>query len=226
MGENKYKILVVDDDEDIVELIKSTFDRENSFSVITACTGIKTLDIVAKKKPDLVLLDIMLPDMSGYEICKKLRDMGNHTPVIFLSGKKVRPEDKVAGFHEGCDDFILKPFNPSELLCRVKAVLHRTKNNSKQNQDILIDYNDYTLRSNHKVIARLTPKEFRIFALIYEDKPRVVERDRIIIKVWDTPSETTGKTLEVFIANLRRKLPDTIGERIETIPVCLQTFLE
>ncbi|MFH1369210.1 MAG: response regulator transcription factor [Elusimicrobiota bacterium] len=214
----KYKVLVVDDDEGIIELIKTAFSEEKDFQISIAETGKKALQIINSFKPHIILLDVMLPDMAGYEISGKLRAEDNFTPVIFMSGKKIDQEDKAAGFLSGADDYVIKPFAPRELLFRVKAVLNRTNREAQMHKDYKIDPDNFLIYIGPQKIEGLTPTEFKILSLLLSKSPNIVNKDEIVKTIWAIVNPSTYRSLEVYIQRLRKKLGPEIGNKIETVP--------
>lgn len=214
----KYKIMVVDDDEGIVELIKMSFAQEKDYQLFVAETGAKALQTINSVKPHLLLLDVMLPDMAGYEICSKVRADNNFVPVIFMSGKKIEQEDKAAGFLSGCDDYVVKPFAPRELVFRAKAVLARTYPQGRPSAGFKIDADNLSIQIDGRKIEGLTPTEFKILGLLLSKSPNIVTKDDIVSTVWSNVNASTYRSLEVYIQRLRKKLGEEIANKIETVP--------
>lgn len=214
----KYKILVVDDDEGIVELIKTSFDQEKDFQLTIAETGAKALQIIDTVKPHLLVLDVMLPDMAGYEVCGALRANSNFVPVIFMSGKKIDQEDKAAGFLSGGDDYVIKPFAPRELVFRAKAILNRAYKLPEKPRGFNIDSDSLTITINGNKIDHLTSTEFKILSILLNKSPNIVSKDELVLSVWTFVNESTHRSLEVYIQRLRKKLGLDIGNKIETVP--------
>ncbi len=158
------KIFVVDDEIKILEVVKSYLEREG-FSVITETNGNNVLDTFKKEKPDLVILDLMLPGISGEELCKRIRQFSN-VPILMLTAK-VQESDKINGFSIGADDYLTKPFSPRELVMRVKAILRRTTDDvplaeviSFNNDDLVVDFKAHTVKKKG-VVVNLTPNELK-----------------------------------------------------------------
>lgn len=215
----KYKIMVVDDDEGIIELIKTSFAEEKDYQLFTAETGKKALQTINSVKPHVLLLDVMLPDMAGYEICSRLRQENNNVPIIVMSGKKIEQEDKVAGFLSGADDYVIKPFAPRELILRVKALInraYRTERSAKKNFEI--DADNLAIQIEGAKIEGLTPTEFKILSILLNKSPNIVTKDDLVKAVWSIINPSTYRSLEVYIQRLRKKLGAAIGNRIETVP--------
>ena len=214
----KYKILIVDDDEGVRELIKTSFAGEKDFQLAEADNGKKALVLANSFKPDLLLLDVMLPDMAGYEIASRLRNENNLVPVIFMSGTKIGPEDKAAGFLSGADDYVSKPFAPRELIFRVKAILNRTMPGNQPPKGVKIDAENQLIHIDGNKIEGLTPTEFRILSLLLSKSPNIVPKEEMVESVWKNITPSNFRSLEVYIQRLRKKLGDDIGRRIETVP--------
>ncbi|MBT1280369.1 response regulator transcription factor [Thermoanaerobacter sp. CM-CNRG TB177] len=205
------KILVVDDEIKILEVVKSYLEREG-FSVITETNGNNVLDTFKKEKPDLVILDLMLPGISGEELCKRLRQFSN-VPILMLTAK-VQESDKINGFSIGADDYITKPFSPRELVMRVKAILRRTTDDvplaevmSFNNDDLVVDLRAHTVRKKG-VVVNLTPNEFKILKFLIRNPNRVFTREELIEKVMGFDYEGYDRTIDAHIKNLRQKIED------------------
>lgn len=205
------KIFVVDDEIKILEVVKSYLEREG-FSVITETNGNNVLDTFKKEKPDLVILDLMLPGISGEELCKRLRQFSD-VPILMLTAK-VQESDKINGFSIGADDYITKPFSPRELVMRVKAILRRTTDDvplaevmSFNNDDLVVDLRAHTVRKKG-VVVNLTPNEFKILKILIRNPNRVFTREELIEKVMGFDYEGYDRTIDAHIKNLRQKIED------------------
>jgi len=205
------KIFVVDDEIKILEVVKSYLEREG-FSVITETNGNNVLDTFKKEKPDLVILDLMLPGISGEELCKRIRQFSN-VPILMLTAK-VQESDKINGFSIGADDYITKPFSPRELVMRVKAILRRTTDDvplaevmSFNNDDLVVDLRAHTVRKKG-VVVNLTPNEFKILKILIRNPNRVFTREELIEKVMGFDYEGYDRTIDAHIKNLRQKIED------------------
>lgn len=216
------KILVVDDEPHIVQLI--TFNLEkNGYKVISADNGIDGLKMAKNEMPQLVLLDLMLPELDGYDVCREIRRDNNISsmPVIMTTAKS-EELDKVLGLELGADDYITKPFSVRELVARVKAVLRRTKieYNDKMYKfsDILIDFQKHEVIKDNKKIE-LTLKEFELLEVLIKNKGRVMTRDFLLDKIWGYEYIGETRTVDVHIRHLRQKIEedDKNPKYIETI---------
>ncbi|MCQ1530267.1 response regulator transcription factor [Lutispora saccharofermentans] len=216
----KYRVLVVDDDQNIAELIRLYLEKE-MYEVRIAYDGKKAMSIFYEWTPDLVILDIMIPQMDGYEVCKHIRKAGN-IPIIMLTARG-EVIDKVLGLELGADDYIVKPFEPKELLARVKAVLRRTQNSDMIKEEklvfpgISIDKNDYTVTFKGKRIE-MPPKELELLYFLASRPNQVFTREQLLEKVWDYDYIGDSRTVDVHIKRLREKLHDEMGRwEIKTV---------
>ncbi len=213
-------VLVVDDDENLVELITLYLQREG-YGVLQAHDGTEAVRLHSEHRPDLVILDIMLPEMDGWDVCKALRQEGE-TPVIMLTARRA-DYDKVLGLELGADDYVTKPFNPRELMARVRAVLRRSEGKVPDEGDALrfpgleVDRTTRTCRVQGQEIP-LTAKEFDLLWLLASNPRRVFTREHILQQVWDYDYVGDTRTVDTHIKKLRRKLDsDSPGWRISTV---------
>ncbi len=216
------KILVVDDEEHIIELLK--FNLENSgYKVLTANNGIDALKLTKAEIPKLILLDLMLPGMDGYDICKEIRKDSSmaHIPIIMITAKG-EELDKILGLELGADDYITKPFSIRELLARVKAVLRRTGTQYVDKiykfGDITIDFQRHEITKNNNKVD-LTLKEFELLEMLIKNKGKVMTRDFLLDKIWGYEYIGETRTVDVHIRHLRQKIEqdDKNPKYIETI---------
>jgi len=203
------KILIVDDEKNIVELIKFHLKKEN-YRVIEAYKGKDALDLYRKEKPDLIILDVMLPDMGGFEVCKNIRKE-SRIPIIMLTAKG-EEIDKILGFELGADDYITKPFSPRELLARIKAVLKRTRTSNIDTNQIQvgpfkINVNKREIYKNDKLLE-LKPKEFDLLKLFITNPGRVFTRQYLLEQIWGYDYLGDTRTVDVHIRRLRQKIED------------------
>lgn len=205
------KILVVDDEEHILELIKFNLEN-NGYKVILASNGIDAVKQAKAEAPQLILLDLMLPGMDGYDVCKEIRRDNNisNIPIIMITAKG-EELDKILGLELGADDYITKPFSIRELLARVKAVLRRT---TTQYTDKSYSFGNLTIDfSKHEVIKNdvridLTLKEFELLEILIKNKGRVMTRDFLLDKIWGYDYIGETRTVDVHIRHLRQKVED------------------
>ncbi len=217
------KILIIEDEPNIRELVLYNL-QANGYEGIEAEDGIMGITMVHTEKPDLILLDIMLPGKNGYDICRELRSEGNNTPIIMLTAK-TEEIDKVLGLEFGADDYISKPFGIRELMARIKAVLRRYENvvheSASANEHILkigdleINIERHQVTVNGQNIE-LTLKEFELLSYLAENRGHVITRDQLLDKVWGIEYAGETRTVDVHIRYLRKKLGDE-DKYIETI---------
>ena len=216
------KILVVEDEKEIRDLL-AHYLRKEGFSAVLASDGETAILKARKEKPDLVLLDILLPKADGLEVLRTIRsdDTIGRTPVVMLTAKGDET-DRVVGLELGADDYILKPFSPREVVARIKAILRRTRPaTGEPGQDPLtcgelrMDVDRHEVRCQGKPVA-LTSREFRILQALLSSSGRVLSREAILSKVWGDDTHVIDRTVDVHIAKLRQKIPFLV-EAIETV---------
>lgn len=221
MKNNDVKILLVDDDIDILEIVGFNLQNEN-YQVYTAKNGREAIAVAKKELPNLVILDVMMPEMDGIETCENLRKLPelNNTIITFLTA---RGEDysQVAGFDVGADDYITKPIKPKLLISKVKALLRRVKNVEIANDilkigDIEINREEYKIvKENSEII--LPRKEFELFYLLATKPGKVFTREEILDKVWGNEVIVGGRTIDVHIRKLREKIGDDFFKTIKGV---------
>jgi two-component system alkaline phosphatase synthesis response regulator PhoP len=205
------KVLVVDDDAKTVELVKLYLSRDG-YKVVTAFDGTSALRLAQECRPDLVVLDLMLPGMNGLDVCKAIR-VDSDVPIIMLTAKTTEG-DKLTGLELGADDYLTKPFSPRELAARIKAVLRRTPSESLQLGPAQVTYGDFQMDFRHYTVTvagqpvDLTPTELRLLAALVRAAGQVLSRDQLIEKVLGPDFDGLDRTIDVHILNLRRKLGD------------------
>ena len=198
------KILIADDEESIIEVVKIYLEKEG-YSVLTALDGDTALELEIAEKPDLLILDIMLPKMSGLELCRAIE---REVPVIFLTAK-TSEEDKIAGFALGADDYITKPFSPRELIARVKAVMRRS---NLAGTDGIISVDGMSIDLNNKnvkiadALVTLTPKEFELLYFLLKHPKQTFSREKLLTNIWGYDFEGDERTVDATIKRLRQKL--------------------
>ncbi len=211
---SKENILVVDDEKDIVELLQYNLEKEG-YKISAALSGEQCLENVKNELPDLILLDLMLPEIDGLDVCKFLKNnpQTSHIPIVMLTAKG-EETDIVLGLELGADDYITKPFKLRELLARVKAVLRRTKNNiplSFKEKEI-IKFNDLVINSiKHQVTIKdqpinLTSTEFKLLKFLASHPGKVFTRGQLLNQVWAEDSFIVDRAVDVHIRRLRQKL--------------------
>ena len=210
MFPKKALVLVVDDDIRMLRMMKRILELEN-FQVLIANNGDSALKSFDKEPPDLVLLDIMMPDMDGYTVCQRLREF-SQVPIIMVTAKG-DDKEKVEGLDTGADDYITKPFSASELAARVRAVLRRIGNNEKPHEaifhyrDLEIDFASRRVTVSNKEL-KLTSTEYKLLSYICLNAGRVVTPDQLLNKVWGEEYIGAPHLLQVNVARLRKKLGD------------------
>lgn len=202
------RILVAEDETSLNDLLQDVL-RMNGYETISAKHGLEALRLIREEKPDLVILDINMPQLDGFGVIEKLRNENNNVPVIVLTARDQK-DDKSIGFGLGADDFVTKPFGLEELLMRVTAVLRRSKNTSTSgnilvNGDISLDILNYRVSVEDKVIET-SPTEFKLLLYLMENMGRVLTREQILSAVWGLDFATDGAVLDTYISYLRKKL--------------------
>ncbi len=208
------KILVVDDEPKIVRLVQAYLEKAG-FQVIPAYRGQEALDLFKREEPALIVLDLMLPDIDGMDVARKIRKESD-VPIIMLTAR-TEEADRVAGLELGADDYVVKPFNPRELVARVRAVLRRSEGLTKprviEAGDLVIDLDSHEVRVRGERIS-LTPTEFQLLATMAEQPGRVFTRLQLIDALYGTTYATSDRTVDTHIKNLRRKIePDPKNPR-------------
>lgn len=202
-------VLVVDDDAPSVKMIAFLL-REEGYTVSTADNGIRALELVEHESPDLVILDVMMPHMDGHEVCRRIRSK-RKVPIIFLSARG-ETADRVQGLELGADDYLAKPFEPAELLARVKAVLRRTEAYAMSEPQGRLAVGDFVLNPlENKATVRgktveLTPIEFRLLYCLARNAGRVLSQDFLLSAVWGYEYEGYSNQVAVYIRRLRNKI--------------------
>ncbi len=207
------KILVIEDDRDIREYLKE-FLTENNFSVHAEEKGIPGLEYLKKKEPDLVLLDLGLPDIDGESVCIEIRKNYPEIPVIILTAKN-SVDDKVKALNVGADDYVTKPFVADELLARVHARLrNKLPNNSKVTiGDLELDSKKIQVKRGEKQIT-LTPQEFKLLEYLMRNKGMVLTREMILNRIWQYSDDVESRVVDVYIGYLRRKIDTGFDKKV------------
>lgn len=226
------KILIIEDEPNIRELVLYNLNQ-NGYEGLAAEDGLQGLEMAREEKPDLILLDIMLPGKNGYDICRELRTEGSNTPIIMLTAKNDEI-DKVLGLEFGADDYISKPFGIRELMARIKAVLRRYENGREAEApenareagggtglaigDLVINVERHEVKLAGKPLV-LTLKEFDLLRVLAENRGRVMTRDQLLDKVWGFEYIGETRTVDVHVRYLRKKLgdEDNEGKYIQTV---------
>ncbi len=209
------RLLVVDDEPNIRDLLATSL-RFAGFEVFTASTGNEAIREATEHQPDLVVLDVMLPDMDGFTVTRRLRDRGEQYPILFLTAKD-ETQDKVAGLTVGGDDYVTKPFSLEEVVARIRAVLRRTHGGSETAVDSALVVGDLRLDEDSHEVHRgdvnieLSPTEFKLLRYLMLNAGRVVSKTQILDHVWDYDWSGEVGIVESYISYLRRKI-DVVGE--------------
>jgi len=204
------KILIIEDEESILMALTDDLGLEG-YEVTSAKDGLQGLSMAKQKRYNLIILDIMLPKMDGFEVCKQLRQAGMGTPILMLTAKS-QEIDKVLGLELGADDYVTKPFSPRELLARVKAILRRVKGAQEQMDayrfgDVEIDFKKYEVKKKGQPVY-LTSLEFSLIGFLIKHKGKAVDRTTILDEVWGRDVYVLPKTVDTHVGHLRKKLED------------------
>jgi two-component system, OmpR family, response regulator len=219
VGEAEARVLVVDDEESITDLI-STALRYVGFEVEVASTGRQALELAFTFRPELIVLDVMLPDLDGFQVTRRLRSDGVRAPVVFLTARDAT-EDKVAGLTIGGDDYVTKPFSLEELVARVRAVLRRARGGPEQRS--LLKVSDLELDEDSHQVWRggeeveLTATEFKLLRYLMLNPRRVLSKAQILDHVWQYDFGGDGSIVETYISYLRKKVDQAQPRLIHTV---------
>ena len=216
------RVLIIDDDQNICKILKEYLVYED-FEVMTAHSGKEGLEQIEEEKPDLIILDIMLPEMNGWEICQELRPE-NDLPIIMLSAK-TEDTDKIMGLELGADDYVTKPFSPKEVVSRVKAVLRRSnkKEEEKEEAENILEFPNLKISADYRSVEvkgdeiSLTPKEFDLLFTLASSPRQVFSREKLLNKVWGYDYYGDDRTVDTHIKSLRQKLGAEVRDYIETV---------
>ncbi len=203
----KHKALVIDDDVNICELIRLYLEKEG-YGVVSAYNGLKALEVFKEYTPDIVILDIMLPGIDGWQVCREIRKISS-IPIIMLTAKG-ETFDKVLGLELGADDYMVKPFDPKELVARVKAVLRRYEHKDMDMQEIVypnlvVNKSNYTVKVAGKNVE-LPPKELELLFFLASNPNKVFTREQLLEHVWDFDFYGDSRTVDVHVKRLREKI--------------------
>ena len=223
--EMKKTVLVVDDEKDIVDLIKYNLEKENEFDVLTAYNGKDAIEKAMEKKPDIILLDIMMPELNGFDVCKKLKaeKSTENIPVIFLTAKS-NEIDEIIGLELGADDYIQKPVSPRKVIARIKSVIRRSgpdgatilkKDEIIKFKNLEVDSITHRVKINNKEVF-LPKKEFQLLQFLLSHRGRVFSREILLNQIWGENVYVIDRTIDVHVAKVREKLGE-YSDYIETI---------
>ncbi|MEG2353055.1 MAG: response regulator transcription factor [Clostridium sp.] len=217
------KILIVEDESSIRSFLKVSL-KTNNFEVIEAEDGLLGLELARKEKPDVALLDVMMPNMDGIDLCKILRSEFPSMGIIMLTARG-QDMDKIVGLQGGADDYVVKPFNPTELILRLKALIRRSKSDNRDADSSVIERYPFKVDTysqkvyKHDKILELTPKEYLLIKMLMENPGRAFSREQLLNLVWGWDFFGESKIVDVNIRRLRTKIEDSAStpEFIETV---------
>ena len=207
--ENGYLVAIIEDDESVQRSLVLNMELEG-YKIVTANDGEQGIEVVNDKKPDLIILDVMMPKKDGLQTCKELRNAGISTPIILLTARSAEV-DKVLGLELGADDYLAKPFGMRELMARVKALLRRTQTTEEVDKvkfdNVVIDFKAYKAERDQQPLE-LSAREYRLLRYLIAKQGNVVTRDELLDEVWGYNSYPTTRTVDNHIARLRQKIED------------------
>lgn len=220
-----FKILVVDDEKDIVDLLKYNLEKEKEFEVITALNGKDAIISASENNPDLVLLDVMMPELNGFEVCKKLKNSVSTSkiPVIFLTAKE-NEIDEIIGLELGADDYIQKPVSPRKVIARLKSVFRRIYSEDEKTiktseyikfKKLQIDSIAHVVKINNEEVF-FPKKEFQLLHFLLSNRGKVLSREVLLNQIWGENVYVVDRTIDVHVAKVREKLGE-YADYIETI---------
>ena len=211
MSAQQQTVLVVEDEASIASFV-SLYLKNAGYGVRTASTGTEALSVAASDSPALIVLDLMLPDIDGIEVCKRIRQRSD-VPILMLTARD-EDVDKIIGLEVGADDYLTKPFNPRELVARVKSVLRRSAPARQDPENAIIKHGDLTVDSGRREVRvveeeiQLAPKEFDLLSELLDHRGLVLTRDQLLERVWGYTFAGDTRTVDVHVRQLRRKLGD------------------
>lgn len=206
------KVLIVEDDQAMAVALRDGFEYEG-YTVQVARDGAVGLKLASDRDLDLIVLDVMLPKMSGFDVCKQLRSAGNETPIIMLTARG-QEIDKVVGLKIGADDYVTKPFSFMELMARVEALIRRSNRKPEQSVDefkfgdVMVNFKRFEVSKAGQPLE-MSPREFNILKYFIEHRGEVITRDQLLDSVWGYGSFPLTRTVDMHIAKLRQKIEDT-----------------
>ncbi|HEX2370925.1 MAG TPA: response regulator transcription factor [Acidimicrobiia bacterium] len=218
MDDTTARILVVDDEEALADMVASAL-RFAGYAVTTESNGFDALRIIKNRLPDLVVLDVSMPEIDGFEVCRRIRRDGLQVPVIFLTARD-DIDDLRTGFKQGGDDYLTKPFSLEELGLRIEALLRRARGTDETPRlvvgDVLLDERAHQVFRDDKEVT-LSPTEFRLLRFLMLNRGRVMSKPQIVDHVWEYDFDGNTGIVETYVSYLRRKLDDADGSLIQTV---------
>jgi two-component system, OmpR family, response regulator MprA len=209
------RLLVVEDDPQVRAMLTRAL-RYEGFEVAAACDGAEAMAALRASPPDLLLLDLLLPDADGVDLCGRLRADGDPVPILMLTARDT-VTDRVAGFEAGADDYLVKPFSTAELVARVRALLRRARErpatSTRRVGDLVLDPSTHEVRRGGRVV-RLTRREFDLLALFLDNPGTVLARERLLMEAWGFLSPVETNAVDVYVGYLRRKLEESGEPRL------------
>lgn len=222
-------VLVVDDEENIVEVVRAYLEKE-AYRVLTAYNGQEALDIFKKEDVDFIVLDLMMPGLSGEEVCKKIR-IQSQVPILMLTAK-AEEGDRIYGLDIGADDYMVKPFSPKELAARVRAILRRTETDRLPTEiiefrdgDLIINLTNMEVKKEGRLVD-LTSTEFKLLSLLAQNSGMVFSRDSLIERVLGFDYEGYDRTIDTHVKNIRQKIENKDSKYIITVYGAGYKFVE
>jgi DNA-binding response OmpR family regulator len=216
------KILIIEDDKAFLETLVTALEAEN-YKVLSSFDGNEGFQLALKEKVDIIVLDLVLPNMTGMEICKNLRKKNITTPIIMLTGEKKEEIDKVLGLELGADDYLIKPFGIKEFFARINAILRRTQPKERPIEecsfgDVYIDFRKQEAQKGGKDIY-FTAKELGLLSLLITHEGEVLSRETILNKVWGYDQYPTTRTVDTFVHNIRKKIEDDPSHPVHILTI-------
>ena len=220
MDNNKKTILVADDEKNIVDVVKAYLEKEG-YKVLTAYNGVEVLEIFNKENIDFIVLDLMMPKLSGEEVCKKIR-LESSVPILMLTAK-AEEKHRIYGLDIGADDYLVKPFSPKELVARVRAILRRAEASGVKseildfvNGDLIVDLNKMEVKKQNRIVE-LTATEYKILSLMVQNIGKVFSREELVVKIFGYDYEGYDRTIDTHIKNIRYKIEDEENKYFKTV---------
>lgn len=215
------KILLVEDDPCFGSVLKSYLELSD-YDVVLCVNGNEGLEVFRKGKFDICLLDVMMPEMDGFTLGKKIREINSTVPFVYITAKNMK-EDMKQGYEIGADDYIVKPFDSEVLILKMKAILSRSKHEEPEPQPKFITIGDYVFNTELRIISKndeqikLTPKEAKLLELLYHHKDGLLPRDKALTEIWGTNDYFTARSMDVYVTKLRKYFKEDDKIKIETV---------